>query len=619
MTRLWQVTALDVSSPGTDVIANAVQGGLSQLTGTVALQSAAEVSLSLLFVFDPSSASGDPKDRLEVFLGLHGEGHAFKVVELAISSSLLTRVLRPVKTAELTKKLLAELGAVCDVARHETTERPVLPPGCDDPAAANPHCPSVYWTCVPLHANEDNAWMPLDELLHRLDRRVVLRVVVTPGEVMQVRTALASYGAQLEATSRGHTVAEEAERELRGGISASSFDPLRARHRDRRANEIMQELRMLPPLIEGRALAWNARVLAATAEDAELVAACAARCAFADDGWDLQADTLDRQERLALPGDCLHGAVRPVKSALDMLTGRDAASLRPLGQLLSSATADELAGLLRLPATSTGWLHCIRARSPLERERTGDLILGHELNWQDPTSADALAGGTDFGIRVADMALGVAILGLPGCGKTTAMFRLLKHSGCPFILFEMKKKEYREFVLAELRRGNEIRLYTLGADYVAPFRLNPCEMFSGETREQMVDWLCHTLTAYMSLEGSGPSLLRQAIEDLYHKADPENPPLLRELHDQLRVTFEKQGYTADTQADMLTMLQNRIYPLISGAVGRVFQCRHSTPGIAELLRARSVIEMNDLAADPACFVAFVLLRMIDRYVGRHPA
>ncbi len=84
------------------------------------------------------------------------------------------------------------------------------------------------------------------------------------------------------------------------------------------------------------------------------------------------------------------------------------------------------------------------------------------------------------GIELDQLVKHMSILGMPGSGKTTAIFHLLLQlfgHDIPFIVFEPAKTEYRTLKTLNKHadkqaRGlaQQLRLYTLGAETISPFR-----------------------------------------------------------------------------------------------------------------------------------------------------
>ncbi len=69
----------------------------------------------------------------------------------------------------------------------------------------------------------------------------------------------------------------------------------------------------------------------------------------------------------------------------------------------------------------------------------------------------------------------IFITGVTGSGKTTTCHKLLFDADMPFLVIEPAKTEYRD-----LMGVDDILVFTLGDENLAPFRLNPFEFFESE-------------------------------------------------------------------------------------------------------------------------------------------
>ncbi len=94
-----------------------------------------------------------------------------------------------------------------------------------------------------------------------------------------------------------------------------------------------------------------------------------------------------------------------------------------------------------------------------------------------------------FGIPLNDLTKHGVIVGVTGSGKTTSVMGLLQSAyeiGIPFCVIEPAKTEYRA-LLSNIVSGKStglipnLRIYCLGNETIAPFRLNPFEF---ETNDQ---------------------------------------------------------------------------------------------------------------------------------------
>ncbi|MDQ7016477.1 MAG: hypothetical protein Q9N68_08900, partial [Gammaproteobacteria bacterium] len=103
------------------------------------------------------------------------------------------------------------------------------------------------------------------------------------------------------------------------------------------------------------------------------------------------------------------------------------------------------------------------------------------------------------------------VTGVTGSGKTSTCLRLLDSAQMPFLVIEPAKTEYR--ILTQ--KHDDILIFTLGDDRVAPFRLNPFEFFPGENITARVDMIKATIEAAFDMEAAIPQLIEAALYQCY--------------------------------------------------------------------------------------------------------
>src|SRR5579859_5510262 len=89
---------------------------------------------------------------------------------------------------------------------------------------------------------------------------------------------------------------------------------------------------------------------------------------------------------------------------------------------------------------------------------------------------------TEYAVDLAKLTKHTLVVGTTGSGKTNAVFHLLKQAAAfkvPFLVIEPAKAEYRA-LLKDANLG-DLRVFTLGNELIAPFRLNPFEVASWPT------------------------------------------------------------------------------------------------------------------------------------------
>lgn len=228
------------------------------------------------------------------------------------------------------------------------------------------------------------------------------------------------------------------------------------------------------------------------------------------------------------------------------------------------------------------------------------------------------------------------ITGFTGSGKTNTVLYLLdqlwRRHQVPFLVIESAKKEYR--ALLRVKGFEDLLVFTLGDETVAPFRLNPFELFPGVRVEAHLGRLQACFDAALPQFGILPSIVAEALEDVYEakgwkltdRASQAHPkdmtparifPTLRDmLAAVIRVT-ERRGYAGETYHNIRAAAAGRIGSLLRGSRGRMFGSQRSLP--AETIFNRPVVlELNDLNEDDKALTMMFLLMWLREWRELHP-
>jgi len=196
----------------------------------------------------------------------------------------------------------------------------------------------------------------------------------------------------------------------------------------------------------------------------------------------------------------------------------------------------------------------------------------------------------------------------------------------PFLVIETIKTEYRRLKTFRehsdegvRRLAGELEVYTPGNERVSPFRFNPLGRISKISTDERIDNIMGCLRGTMPLLGPMPALLRESLERVYeYYPEPDKPPIMADLAEVSERVLKEKGYSPDTNSDIRGALDVRLGDLTRGSIGRVFQCRHSTPSIEHLMKVPAIIELDALHLDQASILIFFLLTAFREHLRTLP-
>ena len=208
------------------------------------------------------------------------------------------------------------------------------------------------------------------------------------------------------------------------------------------------------------------------------------------------------------------------------------------------------------------------------------------------------------------------IAGVTGSGKTTTCQNILIDSDIPFLVIEPAKTEYRALNNHEELRDKEIIYFTLGKQKVAPFFLNPFELFRGEEISSRADMLKATFEASFEMEAAIPQIMGTAIYTAYQdkgwntstttwknktQGGSDDPfsdgvyafPTLSDFKIAIKKVIEKQGFDDRLREEYLGSINARIESLMIGAKGQMLNTPRSID-FMDLVERRVVIELEEV-------------------------
>ena len=222
----------------------------------------------------------------------------------------------------------------------------------------------------------------------------------------------------------------------------------------------------------------------------------------------------------------------------------------------------------------------------------------------------------------------IFITGVTGTGKTTTCQKLLLESELPFLVIEPAKTEYR--ILMNNPKTEDILIFTLGNDKVAPFRLNPFEFFEGESITSRVDMLKAAMEASFDMEAAIPQIIESAMyscyEDYGWNIDTDenekfdNPydegvysfPTLEDLLNKVETEVTKHNFDDRLKKDYIGSITARLQGLLIGSKGQMLNARRSID-FRELIEKKVVLEIEGIknGTEKSLVMGFILTNLCE--------
>lgn len=231
---------------------------------------------------------------------------------------------------------------------------------------------------------------------------------------------------------------------------------------------------------------------------------------------------------------------------------------------------------------------------------------------------------TGIKINKKDLDKHVFVTGVTGSGKTTTCQSILIETGYPFFVIEPAKTEYR--TMKKRDNFENLLIFTLGNDSVAPFRLNPLEFIQGESITSHVDMLKACIESAFDMEAAIPQIIESAIYKSYEDcgwdivtnsnriygdkafdSGVNSFPTLSEMITNCSEIVKKQGFDQRLKDEYIGSINARLQGLICGAKGQMLDCRRSIDFI-KLLDKKVVLELEEIrsGSEKALIMGFIL-------------
>lgn len=272
---------------------------------------------------------------------------------------------------------------------------------------------------------------------------------------------------------------------------------------------------------------------------------------------------------------------------LQYLFEKDWRRKRELESLVDLLLAKHLPGL---PAEQ------ILLPPPEPEQLSGDYPLGQAIYPDRPV------GG--FGVREAEWIKHCGIFGKTGSGKTTLTIQIIREicrHGRPFLIFDYKRN-YRDLLKHPDFQGQEILIFTVGRNHVAPFLFNP------KNRPPGVE------------EHVWQKQLAEIIEKVYLLGPGANDVFMEAAHQGTFAQMKDQVLKQRKKARELlwwASVKRTLNAINYPGLGDMVNCQEGY-SIPDLLKRKVILELDGLSASDQAFVIGSLLLWIYHYRMRQP-
>ena len=224
------------------------------------------------------------------------------------------------------------------------------------------------------------------------------------------------------------------------------------------------------------------------------------------------------------------------------------------------------------------------------------------------------------------------ICGVPGSGKTNTSLYLLetlwREHRIPWMVLEPAKTEYRGLQAVDSLK-NDLLIFSLGDERVAPFRFNPFEVPEGINLDSHMGSLLDLFSVSMSMWGPLPNVVEQLIIEAYKRKgftilgdnSGLQPPTFSDVAALIPEIVPRLGYKKETTDEITAAIAVRINKFCRGATGRMLNTKRSFP-FDEMMQRPVILEMSQMTnSDDRAFVMGLILNRCYQYwtARRHEA
>ncbi|WP_372921674.1 ATP-binding protein [Roseovarius sp.] len=504
----------------------------------------------------------------------------------------------------------------------------------------------AYMAAHPFEPRSDNDWLELDRLFDQLTEPAMVEVLVGPHDADALREAHFDYSHRL---AQINAFDSPLDRQFAEDVRRTVLDKLQ---HDPQADHFAQLNEEMADHLRQPQLMFTLRCWSASPVESRLLASLVAEQCFEKGSYQF-GPVIGDADSIGIAREAAQAMkIRRIRGREQVAEGELAARFSALNQLPTVCTAEEFASVFRLPvarpasAPRTLSLHTDPKPSPTDTWKHGkpskytSLLVGEDLEVGPKTLEDELLRsmpldrlfGDPEGAR-AEIRLQrdhlqkhLFVCGVPGSGKTTAMFNLvaqLHYQGTPFLVIEPAKTEYRMFKkfrdhpdpsIRDL--AERLRVYTLGDERACPLRFNPLVRVEGVSLEEHMGALMTCFKSAMPISGDGPleSLLQESLETVLTNPPKHRQPRLSDLVKTAEQVIKSKGYDSEISGNLRGALDVRLGLLTRGSVGRMLECDESIPSREELFSNPVVLEMDSLTQSHACLLTLLILNALRQHL-----
>lgn len=561
--------------------------------------------------------------------------------------------------------------AVAEIIRSEETVPPQVPVELNE----NLKYVKLYYAVYPFEPKGQNDYLMLDRVLSQIKEKVIIEFCIRPVEEVPIRKTLIKYINHIMAINEGSEeiyLAGVQQKRTAGALGRGKEDieynySKSQYKKDPISEEFISPLQELQAALREPHLQFDARVFAEKEQTATLVASTIAESGLSNGQYQLLTHSPKSEWFKALIGTLSNEEGFSRSYSREWFEKDPEGNWLILRLLARIAPVSQLTGLINLPVASTGSPRCMYKSSDPGAEEysvylkeeygrnTGKTADGKKVHEKQIVIGNDLEMGILPDNRAPDdkkkvplhnllnqeftkqplsqfnlelFKKHIFIAGVPGSGKTVAVFNLLvqlHRHGIPFLVIEPAKTEYRILKAIGLHEDQSVRslrkhlrVYTPGNENISPFRFNPLAYPKDDiSLNEHIDAVLNSFKAGMEMWGPMEAIIGEALEGVYDDAEEDKFPTLVDLVEKIRTVVNSKGYAGDVLANVTAAIETRIVSLTRRSVGKIFAHNSSTPSVEELLSHPTIIEMDHMGTENACLLTMFLLSALrERIKGR---